>query len=160
MDQVSILKDLTLDMWVPSFRCSEAHRIQRKIPRFQLAQEGFFAPQSAHCELPGRLSKSCRSFSLRACCLLLMEDILSDGTLWRKQSRELKSGVVHATWRFVGDSSWRDRQRRVGQVQALGHSMRVSPRSLELKTERMIIKSVAIGSNASGGLAVAAIAVL
>jgi hypothetical protein len=28
--------DLTLETWVPSFRCSEAHRIHRKIPNYNI----------------------------------------------------------------------------------------------------------------------------
>lgn len=30
--QESMDMDLTLEMWVPNFRCNEAHRMQRKIP--------------------------------------------------------------------------------------------------------------------------------
>lgn len=70
---VSMLNDLTLEMWVPSFRCIEAHRMHTKIPRLQLAHPGLRAPQSAHRELPGTRSSSCSSRSLRACCLLLTD---------------------------------------------------------------------------------------
>jgi hypothetical protein len=66
--QLSRDKDFTLDMCVPSFRCNPAQRMHRKIPKLQLAQPGFFAPQSAHRSLPGVVrmrSSSARSF--RAC---------------------------------------------------------------------------------------------
>jgi len=49
----SMLSDLTLEMCVPSLRCRAAQRMQRNIPKLQLAQPGFFAPQSAHLSLPG-----------------------------------------------------------------------------------------------------------
>lgn len=43
VDQESMLKDLTLVICVPSLRCNAAHRIQRNIPRLQLAHPGFLA---------------------------------------------------------------------------------------------------------------------
>jgi hypothetical protein len=81
---------LTLDTCVPSFRCSAAHLMHKKMPIFQLAHPkgsvshahrvfdvdcdspGFFASQSAHLSLPFTLRmSSCRTRSLRACCLLV-----------------------------------------------------------------------------------------
>lgn len=69
---MSILKDFTLEMCVPSFRCIVAQRMHRNIPKLQLAQAGLRVPQSAHVEFPGTLSRSCNSLSVRACALLLM----------------------------------------------------------------------------------------
>lgn len=67
--QLSIDSDLTLETCVPSLRCRAAHRMQRKMPKFQLAQPGFFAAQSAHLSLPGTVRRrSCSMRSLRACC--------------------------------------------------------------------------------------------
>ena len=80
VDQASILSDLTLEMWVPSLRWIEAHRIHRKMPKFQLAHPGFLAPQSAQTLLPGTvLSSSCKIRSLRACCLRLMAVVILEG---------------------------------------------------------------------------------
>ena len=73
VDQLSILKLLTLLTCTPNFRCSAAQRIQRKMPKFHDAHPGFFELQSAHRSLPGTLrmsSWSCRS--LRACCRFVM----------------------------------------------------------------------------------------
>lgn len=70
--QVSMVKDLTLEMCVPSLRCRAAHRIHKKIPIFQLAHPGLKAPQSAHRSLPGtERMRSCKAFSFRCCCRLL-----------------------------------------------------------------------------------------
>lgn len=33
-DQLSILRDLTLEIWVPILRCRAAQRIQRKMPNY------------------------------------------------------------------------------------------------------------------------------
>lgn len=66
--QLSIDSDLTFDTCVPSFLCSAAHRIHKKMPKFQLAHPGFFAAQSAQRSLPGtERSRSCSMRSLRAC---------------------------------------------------------------------------------------------
>lgn len=65
---VSMLRLFTLLTCVPSLRWRAAQRMHKKMPKFQDAQPGFFAPQSAHLSLPGTLcmrSWSCRSF--RAC---------------------------------------------------------------------------------------------
>lgn len=76
--QLSILKDLTLDIWVPSLRCNAAHRIHRKIPKLQLAHPGFRAPQSAHRSFPGTvLISSWRMRSLRACWRLLSAEVMA-----------------------------------------------------------------------------------
>lgn len=41
--QPSMLRDLTLEICVPSFRCIAAQRMQRKMPRLHEAQAGFLA---------------------------------------------------------------------------------------------------------------------
>ena len=87
-----MLSDLTLEMCTPSFRCNDAHRTQRKMPRFQLAHPiaerqrvhvvaeravtqnlpGLRVKQSAQRSLPGCFNNSWSVFSLRACWRLFM----------------------------------------------------------------------------------------
>lgn len=77
LSHLSMLKDLTLEMCVPSLRCRAAHRRQRKMPRLQLAHPGFLAPQSAHVLFPGTvLISSCSARSLRACWRLFRADAM------------------------------------------------------------------------------------
>jgi hypothetical protein len=74
-----MLKDFTFEMCVPIFRCKEAHRMHKKMPRFQLAHPGLFAPQSQQVPLPGTRRSSCSSRSFRACCRLLIDAIAATG---------------------------------------------------------------------------------
>lgn len=80
--QLSMLNDLTFDICVPSLRCSVAHRMQRKMPKLQLAHPGFRAPQSAHLSLPATdLIRSWSARSLRACWRLFRAEAILDGGL-------------------------------------------------------------------------------
>lgn len=80
LSHLSILRDLTLEMCVPSLRCRAAHRMHRKMPRLQLAHPGFRAPQSAQVPLPGTvLMSSCNVRSLRACWRLFRADAILSG---------------------------------------------------------------------------------
>lgn len=77
LSHLSMLKDLTLEMCVPSLRCRAAHRMHRKMPRLQLAHPGFRALQSAHVLFPGTvLISSCRARSLRACWRLFSAEAM------------------------------------------------------------------------------------
>lgn len=62
--------------------------MHRKMPKFQLAHAGFLAPQSAHCELPGRESRSCNSRSFRCCSRLLGAAMLKPTLIYGKLVNE------------------------------------------------------------------------
>jgi len=106
---LSILSDLTFEMCVPSLRWIDAHRIHKKMPRFQLAHDGFLALQSAHCEFPGCRNRSCSSRSLRACSRLLMAAMVEKAVpalvmmvcATKKHTRKVKA---IKTWSCHGNS--------------------------------------------------------
>lgn len=112
-DHESILKLFTLLTCTPSLRCRPAQRIHRKIPRFQDAHPGFFAPQSAHRSLPGTLwMSSCNWRSLRACCLFDTADAMSLAVVrigndmfqwrtWRECGGTASTRRVRVNWRVV-----------------------------------------------------------
>lgn len=82
-DQLSMLKDLTFEMCVPSLRCMAAQRMHRNTPRLHDAQAGFREWQSAQRLLPGTpWTSSCRTFSFRAAWrLLCAPDMVAHGSV-------------------------------------------------------------------------------
>lgn len=70
-----MLNDLTLEIWVPSFRWSEAHRIQRKTPSYyphqvsvlplQVSVAGYLDSRSSWPILLSTVSESLTSTSVR-----------------------------------------------------------------------------------------------
>lgn len=116
-----MLKDLTLEMCVPILRCKEAHRMHKKMPKFQLAHPGLRAPQSAHWPLPGARNSSCSSRSLRACCRLLIEAMMAQlrgrsdgercqGRIRHDSSRSKNESVLHVHRRNKDNSQERSCQ--------------------------------------------------
>lgn len=53
LDQLSMLNDLTFEMWVPNLRWIAAHRMQRKMPNCRIVQSAR-ALGSVPCKFRGR----------------------------------------------------------------------------------------------------------